>query len=128
MKTVSQYLKGMSFAAATLAFATPVFAADIQAPADPADVGEAELLSEADMEDLAGGTGVSMVITNQTLTATNQGNTINGDVVSSGQVTIGSGAFSGYDGVGNFVINTGHQNNLQSTISVGVTLAPSEGQ
>lgn len=128
MKTVSQYLKGMSFAAASLAFATSAFASDVQAPADPADVGEAELLSEADMEDLAGGTGVSMVITNQTLNATNQGNTINGEVVSSGQVIIGAGAFSGYDGVGNFVINTGHQNNLQSTISVGVTLTPSEGQ
>jgi hypothetical protein len=128
MTTVSQILKGMSFAAASLAFANAAFATEVQTPADPADVGEAELLSEADMESLAGGTGVSMVITNQTLNATNQGNTINGDVVSSGQVSIGSGAFSGYDGVGNFVINTGHQNNLQSTISVGVTLTPSEGQ
>ena len=77
------------------------------------------------MEALSGGTGVEVVIdTDQVLTATNTGNTVSGDVVSSGQVNIGANAFSGYDGIGNFVINTGHNNNLQSSMNVAVVLAP----
>jgi hypothetical protein len=82
-------------------------------------------LSLEDMDALAGGTGVDVVlITDQALTATNTGNTVTGDVVGSGQVNLGSGAFSGYSGLGNFVINTGHNNNLQSSMSVSVVLAP----
>lgn len=125
MKTVSQTLMGLGVASAALAFASLAHADDVQGPAGPADAGP-ELLSEADMESLAGGTGVSWVVTNQTLTATNTGNTVSGDVVGSGDVNLGSGAFSGYDGVGNFVINTGHNNNLQSTVSVSVQLTPPE--
>jgi hypothetical protein len=81
------------------------------------------------MDALAGGTGVDIVmITDQTLTALNSGNTVIGETVGSGQVNLGSGAFSGYSGLGNFVINTGHNNNLQSSMSVSVVLAPPEGQ
>lgn len=78
-----------------------------------------------DMDALAGGTGVDVtVITEGTLDAVNSGNTVSGDVVGSGQVDIGQAAFSGYSGLGNFVINTGHNNNLQSSMNVSVTLAP----
>jgi hypothetical protein len=35
---------------------------------------------------------------------------------------IGSNAFSGFDGVGNFVLNTGHNNNLQSSLNVSIVL------
>ncbi|MBC7768719.1 MAG: hypothetical protein H7124_08020 [Phycisphaerales bacterium] len=77
------------------------------------------------MDALAGGTGVDVtVITEGTLTAINTGNSVTGDVVESGQVNIGANAFSGYSGLGNFVINTGHNNNLQSNMSVSVVLAP----
>lgn len=61
------------------------------------------------------------VITAQDLTAVNSGNAISADSVSSGSINITSGALQGYNGVGNFVMNTGHNNNLQGTISVTVT-------
>ena len=99
--------------------------APLPAPASPASADETELLSSEDMDALSGGTGVEVLIdTVQVLTATNTGNTVTGDVVGSGDVNIGSGAFSGYDGIGNFVINTGHNNNLQSSMSVSIVLAP----
>jgi len=99
--------------------------ATLEAAASPAPADETELLSLDDMEALSGGTGFEVVIdTDQVLTATNSGNTVIGDTVSSGQVNLGSGAFSGYDGIGNFVINTGHNNNLQSSMNVSVLLAP----
>jgi hypothetical protein len=66
-------------------------------------------------------------ITDQTLDAVNSGNSVNGVTVGSGGVDIGSNAFSGYSGLGNFVINTGHNNNLQSSMSVSVVLAPPPG-
>ena len=69
-----------------------------------------------------------MMITDQTLTATNHGNTVIGETIGSGQVNIGSNAFSGYSGLGNFVINTGHNNNLQSSMNVSIVLAPPEPQ
>jgi len=95
------------------------------ASASPAPADETELLSLEDMDALAGGTGIEVVIdTGQVLTATNTGNSVTGDTVSSGQVNLGSGAFSGYDGIGNFVINTGHNNNLQSSMNVSVVLTP----
>lgn len=81
-----------------------------------------------DMGALSGGTGVEVIVdTDQFLTATNNGNSVTGDTVSSGQVNLGSGTFSGYDGIGNFVINTGHNNNLQSSMNVSVVLAPVPG-
>jgi hypothetical protein len=49
---------------------------------------------------------------------------VNGDTIGSGAVNLGSGAFNGYDGIGNFVINTGHNNNLQGSISVSIAMTP----
>ena len=100
----------------------------LPASASQADVGETELMSSEDMDALSGGTGVEVIVdTDQFLHATNNGNSVTGDTVGSGQVTIGSGAFSGYDGIGNFVINTGHNNNLQSSMNVSVVLTPVPG-
>ncbi len=126
MQTVSQNLRGVILAAG-LAFAGVAAAEEIPSPAlaQPAAADELELLSMEDMGALAGGTGVDVTtITESTLNAVNSGNTVTGDVVSSGQVNIGSAAFSGYSGLGNFVINTGHNNNLQSSMNVSVVLAP----
>lgn len=126
MQSVTRVLKG-TFLAAGLASASFAYAEEIVSPASEqtADAGEPELLSMEDMDALAGGTGVDVsVITESTLTAINTGNTVSGDVVSSGQVNIGSAAFSGYSGMGNFVINTGHNNNLQSSMNLSVVLAP----
>jgi hypothetical protein len=124
MKSVTK-VKGILIAA-VLASAGVASADDaLPASASPAPADETELLSLDDMNALSGGTGVEVVIdTGQVLTATNTGNSVTGDTVGSGQVNIGSGAFSGYDGIGNFVINTGHNNNLQSSMNVSVVLAP----
>lgn len=121
MQNVTKFLKGLLFAG-TLASAG--FASAQEAPSsDPSQT--TEVLSAEDMDALAGGTGVDIVmITNQTLTAFNSGNSVSGETVSSGQVNLGQGAFSGYSGLGNFVINTGHNNNLQSSMSVSVVLPP----
>jgi len=97
----------------------------LPASASPAPADETELLSLEDMGALSGGTGVEVIVdTDQFLTATNNGNSVTGDTVSSGQVNLGSGTFSGYDGIGNFVINTGHNNNLQSSMNVSIVLTP----
>lgn len=127
MKSVTK-VRGILFAAA-LASAGAASAQEVlPASASQAAAGETELLSLEDMDALSGGTGVEVIVdTDQFLTATNNGNTVTGDTVGSGQVNLGSGAFSGYDGIGNFVINTGHNNNLQSSMNVSVVLAPVPG-
>jgi hypothetical protein len=120
MQTVIQVLTGVLFASG---LACAGFAAAEEA--SPSASAEVEVLSLEDMDALAGGTGVDIVmITDQTLGAINSGNTVSGDVVGSGEVSLGSGAFSGYSGLGNFVINTGHNNNLQSSMNVSIVLAP----
>lgn len=126
MKTVSQTMRGVVLAAG-LAFAGVAAAEEVPSPAlvQPAEAGEPELLSMEDMDALAGGTGVDVTtITQSTMDAVNSGNTVTGETVGSGQVNIGSAAFAGYNGLGNFVINTGHNNNLQSSMNVSVVLAP----
>lgn len=124
MKSVTQ-LRGV-LVATVLASAGVASADDsLPASASPAQASDTELLSLEDMDALSGGTGVEVLVdTDQVLTATNSGNSVTGDVVGSGQVNIGSGAFSGYEGIGNFVINTGHNNNLQSSMNVSIVLAP----
>lgn len=125
MKSVTK-MRGILIATG-LAFAGSAAAeeAALPAPASAVSANEAELLSLEDMEALAGGTGIEVIVdTDQILTAINTGNSVTGDVVGSGDVNIGSGAFSGYDGIGNFVINTGHNNNLQSSMNVSIVLAP----
>ncbi len=114
-----------SILAAALASAGAAFAEEIPQASIAAEGGDTELLSLEDMDALAGGTGVDVVtITEQTLTAVNGGNSVTGDTVGSGQVNIGADAFSGYSGLGNFVINTGHNNNLQASMSVSIVLTP----
>jgi hypothetical protein len=77
------------------------------------------------LDALAGeGVGDINVITGQTLTALTAGNTIIAGTVGSGAITLGPNAFSGFDGIGNFVINSGHNNTLQSSLSVSIVLAP----
>lgn len=124
MNTVTHTLKGIALAGG-LAYASAVAAEEIPAQAAPSFA--ADVLSVEDMDALSGGTGVDVVtITEQTLSAINQGNVIVGDRVGSGNASIGANAFSGYSGLGNFVINTGHNNNLQSSMSVSVVLTPPE--
>ncbi|MBN9319888.1 MAG: hypothetical protein J0I28_09410 [Caulobacterales bacterium] len=80
----------------------------------------------AALDDMRGGDGSNaIIVTEQTLKAVNTGNSVIGETVVSGDVTLGSGAFSGYNGIGNFAINTGNNNNLQSSVSVSIIVTPS---
>lgn len=63
-------------------------------------------------------------LSNQDLTAVNSGNTITAGVVGSGAITLDGAALSGFAGVGNFLMNTGHNNNLQSNMNVTVIIGP----
>jgi hypothetical protein len=128
MKTVTKLIGGLSFAA-VLAFAGVASASEAPAvlaiAAEPAQADEPEVMSLDDLGSLSGGTGVDVnVVTEQTLNAVNTGNTVSGNTVTSGTMNIGSNAFSGFSGIGNFVMNTGHNNNLQASMSVNVVLAP----
>lgn len=125
MKNVTILMQGLLFSAG-LALANSACAQEAPAQASQAATPAAdEIMSSDDLSNLSGGTGVTIAaITEQTLNAINTGNSVNGETVTSGQVNIGANAFSGFDGVGNFVINTGHNNNLQSSMNVTVILAP----
>jgi len=80
-----------------------------------------QALSASDLAALSGGASPSGVaITKQTLTAVNSGNSLNADTITTGDVSIGAGAFNGFNGVGNFVFNTGNNNNVQGSLSVTI--------
>lgn len=66
-------------------------------------------------------------VTQQDLTATNTGNTISAASIVNGAISVGAGAFSGFNGVGNVLLNSGNQNNIQSNLSVTVVMAPAAG-
>jgi hypothetical protein len=61
-------------------------------------------------------------ITNQDLSAVNTGNAITAASVTTGAVGIGANAFSGFNGIGNFLMNSGNQNNIQGSLSVSVVI------
>jgi hypothetical protein len=83
-----------------------------------------ETLNAWELSELSGEGGVAIgVLTNQTLTAISTGNQISADAVNSGSISLDESAFSGFDGIGNFVINSGHNNNLQSSLSVTIVLS-----
>lgn len=81
----------------------------------------AQPLDLSQLHDLNGRQGVSVIVaSDQLLKATNSGNSVNANTVGSGPITIGANAFAGYNGVGNFVMNTGHNNNLQGAITINI--------
>jgi len=82
-------------------------------------------LSGDDLRAVRGGAGSSALsITDQTIAAVNAGNQINAGAMTNGAVSIDTNAFSGFSGVGNFIMNSGNQNNLESTLSVTIIQAP----
>lgn len=66
----------------------------------------------------------AVTVTNQDLTAVNAGNSIVANTVGSGAISLEGNAFSAFNGVGNILMNTGHNNNLQSTMNVTVIIGP----
>ncbi len=78
-------------------------------------------LTAADLAELSGGANPNTVaVSSQTLSAVNSGNTVNTNSLVTGDVTLQTGAFNGFNGVGNFVFNTGNNNNLQGSLSVTI--------
>ena len=107
-----------SLIAAALLFAPAAWAQNAPASAAP------EPMDLSELQDTVTGTQVTIVTTtNQTMTANNSG-VIVADNVESGDINLEADAFSGFDGISNFVVNTGHNNNLQSNMSVTVIISP----
>ena len=91
------------------------------APVPSAAAPKPEPLAADELSGLTGRQGfTSTILSDQDLTAINNGNSVTAQSVSSGQIMIGPGAFQGFAGVGNFVINSGHNNNLQGAITINV--------
>lgn len=82
-------------------------------------------LSGDELAGLAGGDGgVAVAVSNQELKAVNSGNRITADQVVTGSVSLDHNALSNFSGLGNIVVNTGNNNNLQSSLSVSVVMPP----
>ena len=128
MKTLTIPLLVVLFGAASAVHAQdrPADAAPAPtpAPAVPAVVlatGEPVAMAPEELGALNGRQGsTSTILSDQDLTAVNRGNTVNANTVGSGQIVLGSGAFDGFAGVGNFVINSGHNNNLQGALTINI--------
>lgn len=72
-------------------------------------------------------TVINAAVSEQVVIAENSGNHITADTVTNGAITIDAGALQGFTGLGNFVINTGNNNNLQGNLSVSIVM-PTNGQ
>ena len=93
---------------------------------NPRAIGASSAPMSADqLADVSGGQAIVVnALSNQTLNATVTGNQITAGSVQSGAVTFANGALSGFNGIGNFVINTGNNNVLQGSLSVTVVPLP----
>lgn len=120
MRSVTKALTGLVFAA-SLALAGAAHADEPMA-SDGANV---EIMSGDELNTLSGGAAIdnrTISLTEQNLLASNHDNTVIGHEVGSGDVIIANGALSDFAGIGNFVMNTGHQNNLQASMNVTIQL------
>lgn len=115
-------------AMATLHWTQPLAAPDAPAAADPSatPIAPSEIASDATLDGASGRgtTTIGAALTEQTLSAINTGNTIKADSVSSGAISLQDSALSGFAGIGNILMNTGHNNNLESNMSVTVIMTP----
>ena len=65
-----------------------------------------------------------LVATRQNVDALSSGNRISADTVTSGNVNFSENSLSGFNGIGNVVVNTGNNNSIQGTLSVTIVTAP----
>lgn len=101
--------------------AEPRQPAEIAVPTADAPQG----MTKEELAEFSGGDAVDVhVTTNQQLTATHSGNTVNAGSLTSGEIAFSADALSGFSGIGNFVVNTGANNTLQGSISVNIVTAP----
>jgi hypothetical protein len=100
------------------------------ANAGPNTLAGAAALTSSDLKDASGGKNTTTnvligAVTDQSLAASNTGNTMTvGGDITNGSVSINPNAFSGFNGVGNFVMNTGNQNNVQGALNITIVLTP----
>jgi hypothetical protein len=112
---MKQIILPAAIAALALANICQAHAAEVQVPALP------QALSTEDLGKLSGGASPSGVaISQSTLTAVNAGNAVNADNVVTGNISMAPGTFDGFNGVGNFVFNTGNNNNVQGSLNVTI--------
>lgn len=90
----------------------------------PPKVQELAVLTDVDLADGEQSGKGAVSLTDQDLTAVNTGNVINAGNVGSGAISMSDAALAGFNGIGNFTFNTGHNNNLQSSLSVTVIVTP----
>ena len=95
-----------------------------QVPAAPTATTAPKPMSASELDDVSAGQSSPITFTSQTLSAVSTGNQINAGTVQSGNVNFANGAFSGFTGIGNFVVNTGNNNVLQGSLSVTVVPLP----
>jgi hypothetical protein len=89
------------------------------------ELARSEPIALEDLGEISGGQGVHVeLLSNQQLTATSSGNSVTANSIQSGDVSFTSGALQGFNGIGNFVVNTGANNTLQGSISVSIATAP----
>lgn len=105
-----------------LVLATPAVAQEVQTGSQAPVTTDALpiLLSAAELAETRG--GQTIIINNQTLKAITSGNVIGGDYVA-GDISFNNDAFANFAGVGNFTINTGAQNNLQTAMILTVNVS-----
>lgn len=87
---------------------------------------ELEAVEAGDLAEISGGDVhvEDSIMSTQELTAINSDNEIVGNV-HAGDVNLSGDALRGFNGVGNFVVNTGAQSNLQGSITINIlTVAP----
>lgn len=123
---VSAAMAGAAVAQDAASVVSAASAAPVPAAAEPAaqapvaDAIAAPPIDEEELGAISGGEGVVVeALSNQQLTASNSGS------VEANQVVTGDVDFStgDYSGIGNFVVNTGNNNNLQGVISVNIATA-----
>ena len=90
---------------------------DLEAASPPA---APEVMSTEALESESAQGVDTTVLSEQQLNATNSGNSVIANSLHTGDVAFSTSALSGFAGVGNFVINTGNNSNLQGTINVSI--------
>jgi|GEM_PF-4751915 len=111
-------IKALS-ATAMLAISAPALAQQSPGGDVPQDAPPI-MLSEAELATTRG--GQTLIINNQSLTAIASGNVIGGDYVA-GDISFADNAFANFAGIGNFTINTGAQNNLQTAMILTINVS-----
>jgi len=88
---------------------------------DAKDIALPAPLAASDLAQMSGGaSSTGIAVTTQDLSASNSDNSLNASSIVTGNINVPASAFNGYNGVGNFVFNTGNNNNVQGSLSITI--------